>query len=213
MQISLVPAVSVGDDIDRNQLFHVEAARGTGLFQTLTATTSRGHVQLSGAQLRAGILSAVHPGPWELAPVGAGRRALRLDPDGVASSITHLDDGGIPAPEYWLYQRTEASSVHLTRWRPVGHLSRARLLGKSEIQPTSETKTARQRALTELVATGLPDTIELDRPRADSTRIVHAPASGWLDIHLGALTTSPGRLPVHRVDDLGPWPLDPEVSN
>lgn len=209
MQISLVPAVPVGDDITRNQLFHVEASRGTGLLQTLTATTSEGQVQLSGAQLRAGILSAVHPGPWELAPVGAGRHALPLDPDGVASSITHLDDGGIPAPEYWLYQRTEASSVHLTRWRPVGHLSRARLLAQSEIQPTSETKTARQRALTELVARGLPDTIELDHPRADSRHLVDAPAPGWLDIQLGALTTSPERLPIHQVDDLGPWPLHP----
>lgn len=211
MRIGLVPSIPVGTAIPRDRVFYADVARGTGLVDIVDVEVEGRHVRISGAELRAALLSTVHTGPWELAPIGAGRSALRLDPDGRSSTIAHLDAQGLSNPTYWLYRRGENGPVRLTRWTRAGYISSRELLEQAGLDPDLMTKSAQDEALTDVVGEELPQVLELRAPRSTGSPVpVEAPDPGWLDVEPGALKARPDRVPVHQVDDLGEWPIEGE---
>lgn len=208
MRVAVVPPISIGTAVERDRVLYAEVPRGCGLDDAVEIRTNRGgNADISGGELRCALLSASHPAPWKLGPVGAERYALQMDPDGRCSTIAHLDARGLGNPKYWLYRRGKNGSVHLTRWTRAGHIERTQLFEQAGIDADSLTKTAAKERYRELVAQGLPSTLQLTRTLgASDGGTLDAPDPGWLDVSPGELSLESERVPIHVVDDLGEWP-------
>lgn len=193
--------------MEADQVFHADVSRGTELADPIEIEVGGHRDEITGAELRAALLSTSHTNPSVLGPVGAGRYALQLDPDGRSSTIAHLDAQGLSKPKYWLYRRGEEAPVHLTRWMRAGYTSRVGLLEQVGINTDSKSESALEKYLTEVVARGLPPTLDLEELRSNTSDTkVEAPTPGWLDVPPGALKVDTERIPIHSVDDLGEWP-------
>lgn len=209
MRIALVPSIPVGSAVDADCIFYADVTRGATPTATIDIEVDEHRAHITGAELRAALLSAVHTGPWKLGSIGAGRFALRLDPEDRCSTLAHLDSQGLGNPRYWLYRRGDNGIVLLTRWSRAGYISRTSLLQQAGVSTESISIAAHNRQLTRIVAEGLPRALRLRSLHpAASLSSVEAANPGWLDIPPGALKVEPDRIPVHQVDDLGEWPSE-----